>query len=469
MPPPATFDELVDLVKHSRAADDSAVERFRTGHKPIDTWTPEAAAEAMVREGLLTQYQAQRILRGESGGLWVGDRYRVLSQIGGGGMGRVYLCEDTRQARAVAVKVMPAALSGDPGAVARFRREQRASAVLDHPAIVRAVDVGQYGKHPFLVLEFVDGADLFRYVTIRGPLDSRVATHYVSRAAEALQRAADQGWVHRDVKPHNLMVDRTGRIRVLDLGLARSFKEDSRYPPVSDLESRGSFVGTADFIAPEQAANSSRVDGRADIYSLGATLYFLLAGRPPFPEGTVAQKLNWHRTRDPVPISQMRPDVPSGMASVLAKMMAKAPGARYQAPVEVAAALVTWAEPPPAAPDPAGLPDWPPAVRRILGLPASLTGPKVGAAGPMLPSSFPGKPASTLPPATRSLPGWAAVGSMLVGLITALLLAFRSPPPGPAPSASAAPPSAGAYSPAVSGKDATSMSGSRSRDHTPDR
>lgn len=431
MSPPATLDELVDLVKRARAADEAAVERFRAEHTSADTWTPEAAADAMVRLGLLTQYQAQRVLRGEAGGLWVGDRYRVLTQVGGGGMGRVFLCEDARHGRAVAVKVLPAALTGDPGAVARFRREQRASAVLDHPAIVRAVDVGQDGRHPFLVLEFVDGADLYRYVTVRGPLDVRAAAHYVSRAAEALQRAADQGWVHRDIKPHNLMVDRAGRVRVLDLGLARSFKEDSRYPPVSDLESRGSFVGTADFIAPEQAANSSRVDGRADIYSLGATFYFLLVGRPPFADGTAAQKLSWHRSREPRPVGQVRPDVPDGMAAVLEKMMAKDPAARYRSPVEVAAALVSWAEPPPPPPDPAHLPDWPPAVQRLLGVPATprATGP--ASSGQAMPSS------STIPvppgPAARALPGWVAVGSVLVGLITALLLAFRAPPsPGPA-------------------------------------
>ena len=469
MPPPATLDELVDLVKQSRAADDSAVERFRTDHRPIDTWTPEAAAEAMVRDGLLTQYQAQRILRGEPGGLWVGEWYRVLCQVGGGGMGRVYLCEDTRHARAVAVKVLPAALAGDPGAVARFRREQRASAVLDHSAIVRAVDVGQDGRHPFLVLEFVDGADLYRYVSVRGPLDPRVAAHYVSRAAEALQRAADQGWVHRDVKPHNLMVDRTGRIRVLDLGLARSLKEDSRYPPASDLDGRGSFVGTADFIAPEQAANCSRVDGRADIYSLGATFYFLLAGQAPFPDGTAAQKLNWHKSRDPTPITRLRPDVPDGLAAVLARMMAKDPAARFRTPVEVAAALVTWAEPPPPPPDPAALPDWPPAVRRLLKLPAGESVSKPVPPGPAMASSFPNSSVSTLPAERRTLPGWVAVGSVLVGLITALLLAFRAPAPGGGPAASAAPHSAG-DSPAVHVRtDVTPTPGIGSRRPAPDR
>jgi serine/threonine protein kinase len=351
--------------------------------------------------------------------------------------------------------------------VERFRREQRASAVLDHPAIVRAVDVGQDGRHPFLVLEFVDGADLYRYVTVRGPLDPRVAAHYVSRAAEALQRAADQGWVHRDIKPHNLMVDRTGRVRVLDLGLARSLKEDSRYPPVSDLEGRGSFVGTADFIAPEQAANSSRVDERADIYSLGATFYFLLTGRPPFADGTAAQKLNCHRTREPHPIRQVRPDVPDGMAAVLGKMMAKDPAARYRGPVEVAAALVTWAEPPPPPPDPAHLPCWPPAVLRLLGLPASAGATPPAGTGPVMPSSFPKSP-GVADPEARSLPGWVAIGSVLVGLITALLLAFRVSP-GPGPSVIAAPRSAGDSAPIDVRSNATPAAGIGSSGGAPER
>lgn len=427
MPPPATLDDFVDLVCRTGAADESAIQQFRDTHQSPDTWTPEAIAESMIRDGLLTPYQAQRLLRGETGGLRYGGRYRVLERIGGGGMGQVFLCEDTKHHRAVAVKVLSAGMAGDPGAVARFRREQRASAVLDHPAIVRAVDVGQDGRHPFLVLELVDGADLYRYVSARGPLDPRAAAHYVARAAEALQRAADQGWVHRDVKPHNLMVDRAGRVRVLDLGLARSFTEDSRHPPVSDIDSGQSFVGTADFIAPEQANSSSRVDGRADIYSLGATFYFLLAGRPPFPDGTMAEKLACHRSREPVPIQQVRPDVPDGMAGVLTRMMMKNPAARYQMPLEVATALAAWSEPPPPPPDPGRLPDWPIVVRRLLGLPGGGAGVPAAPVSPKLASSFPRDPRNTVPPATRALPGWVAVGSVIVGLITALLLAFRSP------------------------------------------
>jgi len=447
MPPPATLDELVDRARQAGAADTAALNRFRAGRGSDELGTAEAAARAMVRDGLLTPYQAERLLRGEAGALRIGDRYRVLDKAGGGGMGQVFLCEDTAAGRAVAVKVLPAALGRDPQAAARFRREARATAVLDHPAIVRARDVGTDGRHPYLVLEFIDGTDLYRYVAGRGPLGPRTAAHYVARAADALQRAADQGWVHRDVKPHNLMVDRAGRLRVLDLGLARPLADDSVNAPVTDPDGTHGLLGTADFIAPEQAVDSSRADCRADIYSLGATFYFLLTGRPPFPDGTTAQKLAAHRTREAVPVRDVRPDVPDGMAAVLARMLRKNPADRYPTPAAVAAALAVWSEPAPPAPDPGGLPDWPPAVRRLLDLPAG-GGAGPGAAGPPpLPSSYPRTRGRSGGPDQRELPGWVAVGSMLVGLITALLLAFRNPPMTPGPAASAMPPSAGAWGP----------------------
>src|SRR3954469_6487957 len=182
MPPPATPAELVEQVRRAGAARDSGFQRL-----PPARWakaaTAEAAAGAMVGDGLLTPYQAQRLLRGETRGLRIADRYCVLDRIGPGGMGQGFLCEDTKTGKPVAVKVLPATLGRDPEAAARFRREARAAAVLDHPAIVRARDVGQAGPHPFLVLEFVDGADLSRYVSARGPLHPRAAAHYVARAA----------------------------------------------------------------------------------------------------------------------------------------------------------------------------------------------------------------------------------------------------------------------------------------------
>ena len=288
----------------------------------------------------------------------------------------------------------------------------------------------------------MDGADLYRYVTARGPLDPRAAAR-CRAAAAALQRAADKGWVHRDVKPHNLMVDRAGKVRLLDLGLARPVTDDSRQMPVTDPEGSHSLLGTADFIAPEQTVNSSRVDGRADIYSLGATFYFLLAGRPPFPDGTTAQKLAWHRNRDPLPMRDLRADVPDGMAEVLRKMMAKDPAARPPTPAAVAGALALWSDPPPPPPDPAGLPDWPPAVRRVLGLPAGGAAATPAAATAPLPSSFARRAARAAEGTTHSLPGWVAVGSMAVGVVTAILLASRTPA-GLRPRRTQGPPSAGA-------------------------
>ena len=469
MSPPSTLDELVDVVRRAGAASEAAIERFRAGRPADEPGTAEAAGCAMVRDALLTPYQLQRLLRGETCGLQIADRYRVLDKVGGGGMGRVFLCEDTRTGRPVAVKVMAGALGQDPQAAARFQREARAAAGLDHPAIVPALDAGQDGRQPYMALEFVDGADLYRYVAACGPLNPRVAAYYVARAAEALQAAADQGWVHRDVKPHNLMVDRAGRLRVLDLGLARPCVDDSSYLAVTDPSACDTLLGTADFIAPEQVANSSGVDGRADIYALGATFYFLLAGRPPLPDGTTSEKLAWLQSRDPVPIRHLRPDVPDGMAAVLTRMMAKRPADRYQAPREVAAALAEWADPPSTPPDPAAFGDWPPVVRRLLGLPAG-DGPVCAppALSPV-PSSFPRRNDNPAAPATRSLPGWVALASMLVGLISAVLITSRPASSVPVPAVEAAPRAADAVGPIGPASDVSQTSHTGPAPPSPDR
>jgi hypothetical protein len=440
MSPPATLAELVDLVRRTGVADDDAVERFRIGRTADELGAAEVVAGAMIRDGLLTPYQVQRLLRGEARGLRIGGRYRVLDKIGGGGMGRVFLCQDNRTGGPVAVKVMAGGLGQDPQATARFHREGRAATRLDHPALVPALDVGADGRQLYLALEFVDGADLYRYVGTCGPLEPATAAYYVARAADALQAAADQGWVHRDVKPHNLMVDRAGRLRVLDLGLARPCGDDSSHLQVTDPEAADALLGTVDFIAPEQVDDSSGVDGRADIYALGATFYFLLAGRPPLPDGSTGEKLEWLRSNDPVPIREVRPEVPPDMADVLARMMAKDPDDRYQAPREVCAALAAWAESAPPVPDPAALVDWPPAVRQLLGLPAREGAPAVPSVVAPLASSFPRRPGLLIPADRRPMSGWVAVLALLVGVITALLLAVRSGAIGPALSADAARP-----------------------------
>jgi eukaryotic-like serine/threonine-protein kinase len=361
---PGIQDGFLGMLRRSGVLSDTTLHRIQAEHPAADTQPADALAATLVRDGMLTPFQARRLLRGEAQGLLLAGKYRVLDRLGGGGMATVYLCEHARLRRLVAVKMLSAGLDLDPDAVGRFDREARALAAIDHPNVVRAFDVDCNGRHHFLVLEFLDGTDLYRYVAARGPLPPRAAAHYVAQAARGLQQLADGGWVHRDVKPNNLLLDRTGRVKVLDLGLARAAVPDPDGGPLTHHGDGHAILGTVDYIAPEQALDSHAVDGRADVFALGATFYFLLTGRPPFPEGPADTDFA-HRRRDPDPIEQVRPDVPVGMARVLGRMMARDPATRYQSPAEVAEALAPWSgDAPP--PDPAGMPSWPAAVRRRL-------------------------------------------------------------------------------------------------------
>jgi phosphate transport system substrate-binding protein len=217
------------------------------------------------------------------------------------------------------------------------------------------------GGDPYLVMEYVDGTNLHAVVAGNGRLAAARAAGYIRQAAVGLDHAAKVGLVHRDVKPGNLLLDRGGTVKLLDLGLARFLTDAARNDNLTARYDRHVVVGTADFIAPEQALDSSTADVRSDIYSLGATFYFLLTGRTLFPDGTVTQKLLWHQNRTPVPVRDLNPSVPAAMAAVLDRMMAKAPADRYQAPAEVVAALARWGTdggPPPAVEMPTIRPDW---------------------------------------------------------------------------------------------------------------
>jgi hypothetical protein len=189
----------------------------------------------------------------------------------------------------------------------------------------------------FLVMDYVDGTNLLDAVKKFGPMDLGRAASYVRQVALALDNAFRAGIIHRDIKPGNVLIDRRGTAKLLDMGLARFFKDHTDQLTMKYDDKI--VLGTADYVAPEQVANSHAVDIRADIYGLGATYYFLLAGHPPFPTGTVSQKLLWHRTKEPTPIKEIRPDVPDEVAAILARMMAKDPKARYQTPAQVAAEL----------------------------------------------------------------------------------------------------------------------------------
>jgi len=262
-------------------------------------------------------------------------RYEIRELLGAGGMGAVYRARHKLMDREVALKVVKAQLVEKPGTVERFRREAQAAARLSHPNIVTAFDAEQVRDAHFLVMEFVPGKSLAQVIQERGRLPVALACEYVRQVALGLQHAYEQGMVHRDIKPANLMVTNGGRVKILDFGLARLASE----LPGGAATQEGYVLGTPDYIAPEQAEDSRQADIRADIYSLGCTLYHLLTGRPPFPTGTFLQKIKAHQTQIPRPLMELRSDVPAGLGAVVERMMAKDPIQRYQTPTEVAQAL----------------------------------------------------------------------------------------------------------------------------------
>jgi serine/threonine protein kinase len=341
MAPPATTDDFLTLVRRSGLVAEEQLNSFVGQLQSQKAFPPKASAlaERCVEAGLLYPYQAEQLMQGRHRGFTLG-KYRILERIGLGGMGQVYLCEHERMRRRVAVKVLPSAALKAPGALERFEREARAAASLDHPNIVRAFDLDQEGTLHFLVMEYVDGPTLYDMVRQNGPLDVEPACDYIRQAAIGLQHAHEAGLVHRDIKPSNILVDRTGVVKLLDLGLARFL--DDNGDAITHKYDDNYVLGTADYVAPEQTKDSHNVDVRADIYSLGATFYFILAGRPPFPDGTPSEKLTAHQSKTPPPLQSLRHDIPVGVAVLIEKMMAKAPHHRFQTPIEVARALEAW-------------------------------------------------------------------------------------------------------------------------------
>jgi formylglycine-generating enzyme required for sulfatase activity/tRNA A-37 threonylcarbamoyl transferase component Bud32 len=301
----------------------------------------KALAQELIRRGWLTVFQANQLARGKGHEL-VLDRYVLLDLLGQGGMGAVYRAKQTRMDRVVALKVIrPEALKA-PSAVERFQREARLAAKLAHANVVTVFDSGAGGGTHFLVMEYIEGTDLARLIKEKGALPVAQACDYVRQAALGLQHAFEQGLVHRDIKPANLMLTKTGVIKVMDLGLARAVST-ANTAATTGLTGTGVVMGTADYLAPEQALDARKVDTRADIYSLGCTLYQLLAGRVPFPGETFTEKLIAHQMQEPEAVETVRPGLPQGLAQVIRTMMAKKPEQRYQTPAEVAQALEPFA------------------------------------------------------------------------------------------------------------------------------
>ncbi len=339
MSSPATVDDLLELIRKSGMLEDARLNSYVQGQSGYDPANAVAFAETMVKDGVLTEFQKEQFLLGKWRGFTIG-KYKLLERIGVGGMGQVFLGEHMFMKRRVAIKVLPPAKAEQPSALGRFYREARAAGSLEHANIVRTHDIDQDGNLHFIVMEYVDGTNLLDLVRKFGPLEPGRAVAYIRQIADGLEYAFRNGIVHRDVKPGNILIDRQGVAKILDMGLARFYRDSTDLLTVKYDDKI--VLGTADYVAPEQVANSHDVDVRADIYALGASFYFLLAGHPPFPSGTVSQKLLWHRTKDPTPIRELRPEVPQGIADILVRMMAKDPLERYQTPSDVSAALGMW-------------------------------------------------------------------------------------------------------------------------------
>ncbi len=291
-------------------------------------------ARMLVAAQHLTAYQARTLLAGDGPSLKLGS-YLIQEELGKGGMGAVYKARHRQMKRNVAIKVLKPELLDSEEAIQRFQREVEAAAKLEHENIVTAYDAGEDNGVRFLVMQYVDGADLSKTVRTGGPLSVETAVQYVTQGARGLAYAHNQGVVHRDIKPANLMLTTADVVKVLDMGLARIASEVQQ----TGLTASGTIMGTVDYMAPEQAMDTRQADGRADIYSLGCTLYFLLTGDVLYKGESVVSILIAHREA-PVPsLSAARDDVPPELDAVFQQMVAKDPAARFQSVNELLEAL----------------------------------------------------------------------------------------------------------------------------------
>jgi eukaryotic-like serine/threonine-protein kinase len=339
-----SLDKFVALIERSKL-----VENHRLAEAILD-WKRRATlrelddakycADHLVESGLITPWQSHKLLEGRHRGFFLG-KYKLLDHLGTGGMSSVYLAEHVLMRRQAAIKVLPQNRVGDSAYLARFHFEAQAAAALDHPNIVRAYDLDNEGKIHYLVMEYVEGRDLDAVVSQDGPLDYHDAANVIWQAAAGLDHAHHCGLVHRDIKPANLLIDTKGTVKILDMGLAKFTNESGAAPKLGEEEH---ILGTADYLAPEQAVNSSTVDHRADVYALGCTLYYLLTGHPPFAVGTAHERMAAHQHQSPPSLLVDRPEAPEGLVAICRRMMEKDRERRYQSASEVRQSLGAWLE-----------------------------------------------------------------------------------------------------------------------------
>ncbi len=331
---------FVDALQHSGLAPVDVLRdaltrcRDRTG-KPLSD--AELLADFLVAEGIITPWHREKLLTGKYKGFVVGD-WILQRHIGTGGMSTVYLARHRTDGRQCAIKVLPRKRVTERSYLQRFRHEAEATRRLNHPNIVKAYEFGEDHGTFYFVMEFVEGKDLAETVKRDGPLDFVVAVRLAAQTARALHYAHRQRLIHRDIKPGNLLIDVRGNVKLLDLGLAMSSEDKTSLTRMYNER----VIGTADYLSPEQAVDSHRIDHRSDVYSLGCTLYFMLTGHAPFPSGSLAERIASHQATEPKDIRASRPNCPTDLIGIVRRMMTKRVEDRYQDAEQVARALEQW-------------------------------------------------------------------------------------------------------------------------------
>ncbi|MEZ6134312.1 MAG: serine/threonine-protein kinase [Pirellulaceae bacterium] len=326
-----------ESVSRSRGAGKGAAE-IRSQHSGELPEDPVEFAKALERHKVVTRWHCEKLLQGKYKGFFLG-KHKLLGHIGSGGMSSVYLAEHVKMHDLRAIKVLPQSKLGKSSYLARFQQEAKAIASLNHPNIVRAHDIDNDGNTHYIVMEYVDGDDLQTIVKKKGPLPFDKVADYIAQAAHGLQHAHDIGLIHRDVKPANVLINSKGRVKLLDLGLAL-FSDDEQASLTMDFNDK--VLGTADYLAPEQALNSHKVDHRADLYGLGCTMYYLLTGSAPFPDGSIAQRIAKHQKEMPKEIRKIRPECPGELEGICWKLLQKDPKFRYASAQQTAEVLEAW-------------------------------------------------------------------------------------------------------------------------------
>lgn len=325
-----------DLVEKDRLND--ALVKIRDSSTTEKLADSQYIAEKLRDAGLITNWHIQQLMKKKYKGFFL-RQYRILDHLGSGGMSTVYLAEHTVMHRQVAIKVLPKKRLTNSAYLERFIREAQAIASLDHPHIVRAYDIDRVDDVHYIVMEYFNGINLHQLVERDGPLPFENAVSSIMQAALGLVHAHRIGVIHRDIKPDNLLVNQEGLVKLLDLGLA--LLDENVFRSGSSMNEE-KVLGTADYLAPEQAINSHNVDVRADIYGLGGTLYYCLTGHPPFPFGTIPQRLLAHQKQEPASILIDRPEAPDDIINICSKMMAKNPDDRFQTAQEIVQTMQSW-------------------------------------------------------------------------------------------------------------------------------